>query len=456
MNRRAGSTVFAVLLIVATLGCGAESFRTETEFRRDGSIDRAIYQPRKRVEADIASHSGWSKTQVVAKRDRDDWIGFGIRDLPAVDDSTEDGYFAAWGTFKRAADIPSHYLKSIDDGRFKGSLQQDASRTDWILVTEFVWEETLTNIVERSDLVEARAELATWVIRIFEQTLDEALGPKVDSSRLISWLKDDGVAMFNELVDVYYDLGVRRLPDRHRVFEQKAKEIGQRRGVPLNDEKAIREFAFGLLKKKLRAADGTALDDAVLWELLASLGLGASPAGSPDMPPNRFETARTNVMQRRYGGPDKATQRLIGLMVRIVGLYEPFGRREEFDAALTMPGLIVETNGVLQGDAQVSWSFTAEDAYPRGVTMRARSLAKNDAGLPRALKTLDGLKTRRQLQDFVDAVSSDKSLLAAVRQCQTLQSLAPLEHHRVKVEQNDDKSARRAVARLWQALGLPR
>ena len=77
------------------------------------------------------------------------------------------------------------------------------------------------------------------------------------------------------------------------------------------------------------------------------------------------------------------------------------GRPYEF--SLTLPGTIVETNGTLESDSRVRWSFNLEEAFAFGYTMRCRSIEPNLAA-QRAALGADRVTTRAAMLRYVALV----------------------------------------------------
>ena len=109
-------TVTVLLLLVITItGCVSESYKIETRVRGDGTIERAICQPASSVPESIRKHAGWQQTRAVGKPDKDTEIRQ-MKPLIGDDDKSKKanekrgGYFAGWGRFANAGEIPDHFV----------------------------------------------------------------------------------------------------------------------------------------------------------------------------------------------------------------------------------------------------------------------------------------------------------------------------------------------------------
>src|SRR5262249_21189075 len=114
-----------------------------------------------------------------------------IRTLPAHDKDKDHTYFAAWGRFRSPNDIPVHYLIKAPEksGRPDTGLRRRYARTDYGLVVEHRWEETLEDVVTLEDMRKARDEWLDLEIRVLEDAFAEAVGAEYDYSAFIKWLK---------------------------------------------------------------------------------------------------------------------------------------------------------------------------------------------------------------------------------------------------------------------------
>ena len=142
----------------------------------------------------------------------------------------------------------------------------------------------------------------------------------------------------------------------------------------------------------------------------------------------RLNAARERGIENYPGGRDAFELKLAQLATRIWGVHNMFmgASFEAFQFTLDVPGLIVETDGVLLSDSQVQWRFNASDAYPAGYTMRVTSLEDRtldmagEGAKPRAL-------SRRELLEIVKRLDADEALLDVARKCRSDVSFVPLQ-----------------------------
>jgi len=460
----------AVCLIAC--GCSQEIFRAETVLHNDGSIDRAIYQPVKEMPETALAADLWEGRTYAAEIADRQWE-HPIRELPAATPSSDRPYFAAWGHFASPAEIPEYYHKSAPEGLPAGRLARSYERRDLVFVVEHRWRETLTDIVTLSDMREARDELATLLIDFAEAVLKEYLGDQYDASALLAWLRSEGRAWFNDSVETFFEFYASRQGREESVLQQRLAKIAARHGLDMTDEKgqmlpeealqtAIREFVAARLRQGIRRRDGKPLEEDVVERLL--IGQGLQPL--PDLPeppegveppevPDFFTAAVERVVARQFGGAEVFEERLNRLVVRIAGLYrsELFASPRQFQMQLTMPGFVVESNGVLLSENELEWNFNAKDAYPYGYAMTARSLVPNRERQKQLLKTVR-IDNRKRALEFVSLVEADRLLLTALQKVAEANHLRPLHEYRSQVLQGEDDAAIERVQRLWKLLGL--
>jgi hypothetical protein len=387
----------------------------------------------------------------VPKIEDDDWDG-SIRDLAPRDGDARLGYVAAWGTFASAADIPPHFVKRSTDETRSGRLTATSSRNDLILVTEHVWEETLTNPVTLNDFQLARREVAHLMLAVFEDVLREELGPDYDFDGLMAWLRSDGVQWFEELTNVYLETALRRSASHREVFEEEVAALAAQRGLPSLEQEVIARFAAVRIQQLVRKRDGNPPSEETVRDVLRWIGLAPNRVGDDELPPSPFEAAGKRVIERRYGGEEAFAKRVGALADRIIGVYGPFAATEQFRGSVTMPGIIVESTGTLLDEHTTVWTFSAADAYPFGYRMRARSFERN----PAVTRLLGAkvLTAKIDLIEFARRVDGDEELKTAMKRSLESNSTEPLRDLRRQVEAADNAARRKSLTRVFRLLGL--
>ena len=119
-------------------------------------------------------------------------------------------YFAAWGEFASVDALPQSLVFKAPEGIADGTLERDYERTDYVLLTEHRWQETLTDVVTLDDMHQAREELAEIAIPLAEKTLQLALGEQYDTQPLVDWMRQEVRPLLFEATDAYFDLRAAR------------------------------------------------------------------------------------------------------------------------------------------------------------------------------------------------------------------------------------------------------
>ncbi len=429
------------LLLAATVllaGCEAKIYRAETVLHSDGSISRAIYQPDDETP-EAARAAAWESTTFAPRVGHEKWDQ-SIRELRPAERDKDRPYFAAWGEFATAADVPATFQVAAPEGLPDGTLNLDYQREDLVLFVEHRWRETLTDIVSLDDMRRARRELADVLIPTFEKIVGQGLGSEYDISALSAWLRKSGEPLAFELTDVLFELGARgELASSDAtskamvsVLERHGVRVRDEEGHLLNDEalsKSVVSAMHRVLMENIRRHDGQAVRPAVADEILQWLGVMDVPEGFEKS--ERYDDAAKLVVAEQFGNQEGLALVIQPLGQRIAGLYRgiffgPGGRR--FEYSLEMPGILVETNGTILSDNAVRFRFADGDAYPFGFAMRARSIEPTGA----AQKLLGGdlAGRRKQLLAYVDLVRDDEKLREIMKQCAAAGNIEPLQQAR--------------------------
>lgn len=461
-------TVFACLSLV---GCTTDHFRAETTLNSDGSVERAIYQPKGETPEAAKNPNLWKAVTWADEVEPEEWDG-SIRDLPSGKNEEKSCYFAAWNRFPAADKIPDHYLKKSLAGPREARLKRHVSRSDYAFVTEHVWQEVLTDTVTLEDMHKACRELADNLIPVAEEVLQEALGPEYDVSALAEWFRGEGFEWFSEITDAVYDIGARRRSIPKSKFEQtlvrRLFEICGRHGLELKmddrrqNTQNIENFAAGKLSQLIRHSSGKPLDDENVNMILEAILLKSDKEAESEENKEKspLELAAEKVIARKYGDEEAFEQQLLDPWSRIVGVHNEMllENPRRFHYSLTMPGIAVETSGAIVAENRVEWDFDAEEAYPLGYSMTCRSL-EADLDFQQKLLGKTPLTKRAELHRFVQLVSRDAGLSKALAQCKQQESLAPLEEYRKQInsgpirDRKQIKASRRLRRlRLWLEL----
>lgn len=413
--------------LVVSAGCVTEHFRAETTLLPDGSVDRVIWQA-----LDQERHKQWQEVQSGIQDQRL------ASELWEVADNTVKGKdgkptnpkeqgTTARGHFASAEQIPEHYRKDAPAGLTASTLKRKSEQDDFIFVTEHRWEETLTDCVHLEDVPAARRELIDLVVPILVETLGQELGPDYDVAEVERWLRDEGAIWFDELTALFLDLAARNNwpQNTDKVLKQQAEQrlakINLRHGLANLEEVTIKQFCEAKVKQLVKRRDDKPLDDQMAAEIFRRM---LSPAEGESK--GRFEQRSEEVIKSKHRSEEAFKEQLQTRFVRIVGLHHGVLQTPQlFDYRQTMPGFVVETNGVVLAENRVRWRFPATQAFPLGYTMQCRSLQPNEAN-QKAVFNDAPIKTRSDCERLVRLLRAKPEWRDVLKQCVANKSREPL------------------------------
>ncbi len=434
----------AVCLLILS-GCKAQYFHAETTLAPDGSIDRAILQPKGSTPKAALEPAVWDKTGWTSEKSFEDFEG-GIRDLNLSEAGSD--YFAAWTSVGSAEDLPGHYVRSAIDDRFNSQFKRKFERRDLGLLTEFIWRETLTDIVTLEDFRKAREEGIDLLCEIVEPTLARTLGEDHDTSKLMAWFRNEGTVFVMDATDLLYEFGragAESIADdsRSAVFQKRFFEICERHGFAeiFNDEdsleeKLVRRVATRIIRENVVRRDGEALNKDVIHGLLGAAGLSNAHEKLPLA--KAFVKEWKRVIKERDGGKEAFDSQTRNIVSRIQGVHGGFlpVSTDQFRFVMTFPGTVVQTNGELLADDRVRWQFRGADAWPSGFTMIGRSLLDESGSVGELSNWRSGLN-RAAMTRLHDLATRDERLVEALKKCRIAGQLTAL---RKLAETSDDEN----------------
>jgi hypothetical protein len=459
---RAAVGVFLALLLT---GCPSV-YRSETVLHSDGSVERAIYQELKDTPAQVQNPRLWKQTTFAPKPEELEKQGFAgpISHLPIHAAGKDFPYFAAWGEFPGARDIPDHVILPKAEGVDQpgSKLVRAYTRNDYLFAVEHRWRETLPDIVTLTDMRQARGELADLLIDLLADAFNAGLGDDYDASAFFQSLRGEGKTWLAEMTDfLFVHCTTHKTLGMDMTLIDGLADICARHGLVLKKdgklledeaaEKAIDAFMIGRIRAGVRhKASGKAVDRdtaAAWWHEFVNRG--------PKPPPPLLHPALEKVIATKYGGKDGFEQRVGPLLGRVFGLHMGDGlfHNHQFAYTLTVPGEVIETNARLLGTNRVRWEFDAWSAYPLGYDMVCRSVEVR----PEAQKELlhgQPLKSREAVLRFLELADGLPGLADALGECQHQRRMAPLYAYQIKVARNP-KTPVKPVDDLLKLLGLP-
>jgi len=437
--------LFWVLLASCVCGCKAKIFRAETTLHADGSVSRAVYQPTVETPEAARAATKWQGSTYAARVPHDEWRGV-IAELPSAPANKDNDYFAAWGQFGDVSQLPNSAVFDAPEGVQDGTLERQYERTDFVLVTEHRWRETLTDVVTLDDMHQARHELAELVIPLAEKFLKQAYGDDHDIQPLVDWMHQEGRPLFNELTDAYFDLATRKVSHDEASLIATLEPILKRHGVSLRDEsgalvepnEVIAKRIKQLFVEKLRRRNGEPASEETITELMQWMGIDTPSEGAESQ---RLTNIFKQVIDEKFANEEAMKAALYPVAVRILGIYgADLGPERQFEYQHEMPGKLVETSGELISDNETLWRFSDSQAYPAGFTMSCRSLEPN-VTLEQKLLARPVLTDRKAMLRYVDLVRKNEPLLAMMRICADDGSLTPLKREYEALKEAGDDGA---------------
>jgi hypothetical protein len=444
---------FAGVLVAAALqGACYETQYVDTVVHRDGSADRAFVQAAD-FTPDAARRAGnWQQFRLVKPEVVAPWDGT-IAGLPASGPKDEKPYIAARGHFGTVKEIPDHYVEMAADGVSASRLTRTYEDRNLGLVTERVWTETLNDILNPTEMALARTELAGINRKLLTGALEEGLGSDYAYADYVRWVEEVEKNLFASFADAAVEA---RAAGRKAEFDPPKELSGafeKRYGLPLGDDfdKRMRSLLEQKTRELIVKRDGGRLsDDQVnvvisgIWEvgehaLVRFQNEGASA---------KFAAGAARVAKAEFGGDAALEKKASVLYQRSLGItFTDSGRKYAF--SLTLPGTIVETNGMLASDSRARWDFELGDAFAFGYTMRCRTLEANADAQKSVGAAID---TREAMLRYVSLVGEDADLRAAVVESVRARGRGPLTAYRARLSGDKTKEQAAKVDRLLALL----
>ena len=445
-----------IALVAAVLplltGCGEQHFRAETVWHDDGRVDRAVYQPADYFPGE--ARTGWTSFRPAAEIQTHAFTG-SIRDLPAA--SSDPPYFAAHGTFLSPEQIPDHFAFPASDPSKAGRLIRTAEVRRLGFVTEYLWRETLADVVSLPDMQAARHELIAHAADLVEATLRDGT-LKHDINGLLRWIRVDAATWLDELHATLVEAMLRREQhiDSGKAVARRLAEVCARYGLELRSpdgsliegnaiDEVLERFLVAKVRETVRTPEGDHVDDATARDILRRLGFIANDDGLSWQPNENVLRA----VKDRFGSEEAAQAKANELGTRLLGAYHMgmLSPPRPFRYELSVPGVIVETTGERVSDNRVRWRFDAVDAFPLGYDMTVRSLAPNVAAQKAAWGTTR-IASLDELTEYAALLREDTNLAAVMADSARTGSLKPFNDYASALEPDADAAIRNRLASM--------
>jgi hypothetical protein len=227
--------------------------------------------------------------------------------------------------------------------------------------------------VTREGFIKARDQLLDEGVPWLIQGLREVYGKVYDVDGLADYLRSDGQRFLKEAALVFFEATARHasVDEQNLEFARLARRYGldmlDPDGTLLSGERtqeAMTSFLRHRVALGVRHRDRSRLSNEEISEIL-------EPA-----PQSGFSKA-WEAYEKQH--EKRLVSEFLPLVLQMTGPYNaPFAffgtgpPRFAFEAKL--PGILVETNGKIVGPGRVRWTFAADESFPGGYVMSARSL----------------------------------------------------------------------------------
>jgi hypothetical protein len=328
--------------------------------------------------------------------------------------------FEARGLFRSVADIPLDWQKRVNSGGKDRMKFAETSRSlkeyrrfDCALFATHEYTETIQDVTSAEQFQEAVEEFLA-LRGILYRVADDAYGKTYDFSRAKAHVEKEFVPRFRVAAAEYWAAR----GDKRPGVEDRMKKLIVKHftalGVKLPDDEdaygdAFERWLFVRFTELSVRRDG----EKVTAEDIEELVRGDKPAGvQRDIGlVERFRQA----MDKHFGSKKKADQHLRRLVFRLAGAYvQILAHRFHFNATVVMPGPIVESNGMIDGN-EATWVFTHNGIFPyyrmtaRSVTFKPANQRKGKSVISSAadaLRLADEVRTKtpEHQKAIVDAI----------------------------------------------------
>ncbi len=452
-----------LLVAVALQAACYETQSVDTVVHPDGSVDRAIAQSTDLTPAAAQRPGIWRETRMAKTGPEDPWDG-SLGALPAAANKDEEKLFAASGRFQTVAAIPDHYVEMAKDGVAASRLVRTYTKRDLGLVTEHVWTETLTDIAGLDEMAKAREELAKINMKLLRAALDEGLGRDYEFQDYVRWVGETELDFFEVLTDAMVQVrAAGGSPPDDEAAKKLFEAIAARHGLAGVFEDDLEDKMEALLTRRtgalIRRRDGASLEPGIVDRIVQAvlqIGKGGDEgliSFDDQAESAKFRAGMSRVVDSEFGGQEALEKKGEILFERMLGITFA-GSDRPYDFSLTLPGTIVETNGTLESDSRVRWTFDLEEAFAFGHTMRCRSIEPNLTA-QRAALGADRVTTRAATLRYVALVDGQDEVLRIVAWAVRAKSSAPLVAYRAAVAPRQDPNLTTTMERLALLLALP-
>lgn len=420
--------MLALIAVSLLSGCTTEHHRWQTVVNEDGSVVRTISRPSVGSSIPSEESEDWETSRYHKEISRDVWPERITEErissaLPEYE--KELNYIIQEGTYESLDKVPQHYRFELAGTELVSELQHQLTINDYGLVKEYLWSEEVTDVVTYEDIPVARREMIQLFATVVREGLLHGLGDEYDVSELIRWIENEGDQLVEEFTLVVLSKEFRDLEEEER--QKRFDAVAARYGITDLSDEGLLLYARKRLSAGVKRRDGKPLEQ----ELIDALLDDPLNQENANPQPNKYQAAIKAAWKKHVWVDEDKPNKLQILLARQVGLHAvPLLKGpHEFDVWLKLPGEVIETNGVVDEEGFLKWSFEDEDISPTGYQMTARSVLPVRVRNSQVLRK-EKLGLRDEMLKFLRLVKSDEKLHETVQEClkqNSLQSLKDLE-----------------------------
>jgi hypothetical protein len=387
MRRPRLRSLFTLALLSAlalAFGCRRELVvREGTKVFHDGALERRVDLRGRPADPDEEVGPSWLATTVGVRVARPhDWDGIEV----------EADRIAAWGFFTRADELPPAFVfrtgRTEREERARTSLDVD-ERT---VARRYVYREEHGDPFSPAEAQAAIDRLLDLAAETFRGEVERDLGPEIDTRRAEERLREELQAI---VASVLVEPRVRPLHETESQKRERWTALLRERGAPVVAVDESHEFWDAQASVLLDWARRLLAEALSTPEVpIAPESLAFWPAGDD------WIDDLTAILERSRSGKEQVESEVTDQLGAIQGYFaDAESPTVRLEARVEMPGTLLRTNGMPEGDAAI-WLVRTEDLSAGDIRLEATSIEL----VPDALSDLGARKTfePRELLELAD------------------------------------------------------